>query len=604
MAPATALATAAPCCPASALAILILIGAGRCFPATFENVASQAGLTHEHYRANIPSFGDMQSRMSGGAAAVDYDNDGWTDLYFTRLDRSDLLYRNLGDGTFRDVTAAVFGEQHLATVRTNGCAWADIDNDGDQDLYLTSLKSHRYHLFINDGRGSFTEEAVPRGAAIEGSDLHFGFSASFGDYDNDGFLDLHVNEWRTAEENPGRKASNTRLLRNRGATAPGHFEDVTESAGVLMDRPSADSLAFSSRFLDLDFDGWPELLAVSDGGTSRLFWNNHDGTFTDGTRAAGVGTDQYGMGMAVGDFDADGDFDWFVTSIHGSLDGDGNRLYRYDGNRRFTDVTDPSGVRIGGWGWGSTFLDYNNDRHLDLMMVNGMTGFADDMSLLWRNLGGGILDQVNSLEGITDRKVATGTLSFDYDNDGDLDLLVINNGDKPILYRNNGSEEVSWLEIKAVGTRSNRDAVGAIIRLRANDSDPPLLRFVDGGTNFLAQNERRVHFGLGESTGLIDEIEVTWPSGRVQILNDVSPNQVLTITEPSPHLLAFTELSIQHGRAYATWNCQPGSNCLLEISDDLQSWRKAALIKARGSTMSWTDPERSLPEKRYYRAWR
>ena len=179
--------------------------------------------------------------------------------------------------------------------------------------------------------------------------------------------------------------------------------------------------------------------------------------------------------MAVGDFDADGDFDWFVTSIHGSLDGDGNRLYRYDGNRRFTDVTDPSGVRIGGWGWGSTFLDYNNDRHLDLMMVNGMTGFADDMSLIWRNLGGGILTQVNSLEGITDRKVATGTLSFDYDNDGDLDLLVINNGDKPILYRNNGSEEVSWLEIKAVGTRSNRDAVGAIIRLVQRNPSTPIL---------------------------------------------------------------------------------------------------------------------------------
>ena len=222
----------------------------------------------------------------------------------------------LETGTFADVTSTAFGPAHLATVHTNGSAWADIDNDGDQDLYVTSLKSKRYHLFINDGKGSFTEEAVARGAAIEGIDEHFGFSASFGDYDNDGYLDLHVNEWRTSAQNPFRKTPNTRLLRNRGGAAPGHFEDVTVPAGVVMNHQrtggfSGESLAFSSRFVDLDFDGCPNSSRSRMAETSRLFWNNRDGTFKDGTSSSQVGTDQFGMGMAVGDYDRDGDFDWF-----------------------------------------------------------------------------------------------------------------------------------------------------------------------------------------------------------------------------------------------------------------------------------------------------
>ena len=574
-----------------------------CLGGSFEDVAPQAGLTHEHYPSGRAPLMGIQAFMAGGAAAVDYDNDGWTDLYFTRLDQSDLLYRNAGDGTFEDVTTRAFGHGHLASIHTNGCAWADIDNDGDQDLYVTSLQSNRYYLFINDGQGSFSEEAQVRGASLMGSDLHYGFSASFGDYDNDGFLDIHVNEWRTAEQNLTRSPSNTKLLRNRGALAPGHFDDVTAAAGVLMELPMGGSMAFSSRFLDLDFDGWPELLAVSDGGTSRLFWNNRDGTFTDGTREAGVGTDQYGMGMAVGDFDADGDFDWFITSIHGHNGGDGNRLFRYDGNRRFTDVTDQSRVRIGGWGWGCSFLDYNNDGDLDLMMVNGMNGVADDMSLLWRNTGGGVMSQVNFFEGITDNRIATGTLTLDYDNDGDVDLLVVNNGHKPILYRNNSSTRMDWLQVKAVGTRSNRDGVGAIVRLYTSDSDVPLSRFVDGGSNFLGQNERRVHFGLGELTRSIDKLEVTWPSGRIQRLYDILPNQVLTITEPPPRQLNLTRLPMLEGRPYPTWSCQPDSRCLLEVSEDLYSWRKAAVIESREHEVSWHDREAPGRLKRFYRAW-
>ena len=205
-------------------------------PPFFEEVTSAVGIHHaQRDQAHLPLPMMEQAYMSGSASAVDYDNDGWTDLYFTRFDGADLLYRNQGNGSFVDVTEIAFGPGHMAEIRSNGCAWADIDNDGDQDLYITSLGTNRYHLFINDGSGSFSEEALSRGAAIAGPDLHFGFSASFGDYDNDGFLDLHVSEWRYASQNPDNSPPNTRLLRNLGAKAPGHFEDTTIESGVVMD---------------------------------------------------------------------------------------------------------------------------------------------------------------------------------------------------------------------------------------------------------------------------------------------------------------------------------------------------------------------------------
>ena len=304
----------------------------------FIDVTESAGLRylHHHYAPER----HMQVFASGSAAAGDFDGDGWVDLYVTRLDDTDLLYRNQGDGTFTDVTEQTFGPAHLRTVKTSGAAWGDVDNDGDLDLYVTSLFSRRFHLFINLGTGRFQEEAVLRGASVSGDDPHFGFSVTFGDYDADGDLDIHTTEWRMATQLSGEMSENpppgnARLLRNDGR---GHFEDVTQPAGVSMDGLPATlthalGQSFASRFVDFDSDGYPDLAVASDHGTSRLFWNSRDGTFTDGTEAAGVGTDAYGMGSAVGDFDGDGDLDWFVTSVYrpDSVTHTGNRLYAYEG---------------------------------------------------------------------------------------------------------------------------------------------------------------------------------------------------------------------------------------------------------------------------------
>ena len=232
--------------------------------------------------------------MSGGAAAGDIDGDGSVDLFVTRLDAPDILFRNRGDGTFEDISDGMGLDKF--NFQSNGVLLVDIDNDGDRDIYVTVLGAaldpinNRNCLYVNQGEDPFTEEAILRGVDIHSDQNHFTYSVSAGDFDRDGWIDLHVNEWVPS------LPSHSRLLRNRGLEAPGFFEDVTTAAGVDL----TDVHAFASTFTDLDQDGWPDLAVVADFGSSRLFWNNGDGTFTDGTEAAGVGTDENGMGSAFG----------------------------------------------------------------------------------------------------------------------------------------------------------------------------------------------------------------------------------------------------------------------------------------------------------------
>jgi hypothetical protein len=523
----------------------------------FVEVAAEAGLDYVQAPTHVDlGCADLPKdrcpfssiHMTGGAAAGDVDGDGAIDLYVTRLDQPGILYRNRGDGTFEDVTERYGLREGKGS---NGAGFADIDNDGDVDLYVTSVLDERYYLFVQEG-GRFVELGQARGAAVATGYRHHGFGVSFGDYDGDGFIDLHTTEWlQILLGDPA--PSHARLLHNRGAVAPGFFEDQTKFAGVdLLEGTRATRTSYTSSFCDLNGDGFPELFVVGDFGTSRLFANQGDGTFIDATIAARVGGDENGMGSALGDFDGDGDIDWFVTGIFDpdyQCDGvecgwgtSGNRLYRNEGNSGFTDATDAAGVRDGGWGWASEFFDYDNDGDLDLVMTNGVdfanaaaARFRRDRMRLWRNDGDGTFTDVAPGAGLDAIEDGRALVVLDYDADGDQDLLVVQHEGRPRLYRNDGGSAQSWVRVRLIGRRSNRDAIGARLLLRRTQAEPGLLRQVSGGNAFLSESERTVQFGLGAYEGRVFELRIEWPSGQTQVLRDLSPDQVLVIEEPLFH---------------------------------------------------------------------
>jgi len=563
------------CLRRRAVPTLLLAGAavalaGRPAAAAFTDVTEQAGVAYAQYVSadpltclTSPSFFSCEIEwMTGGAAVADVDGDGWPDLYVTRLDAHDLLFRNNGDGTFEDVTASA----GLAgfELQSNGARFADVDRDGDPDLYVTTVglgedpTNGRFYLFVNDGTGQFTEEAVAHGAHVPSSLDRAGYGIAVGDYDRDGWVDIYTTDWRGPTLFDS--LPHARLLRNRGFEAPGHFEDVTQAAGVLVDQSpgclqgltGCETRSFAPAFVDLDADGWPDLAIASDFGTSALFWNDGDGTFTDGTAAAGVGTDENGMGSTFGDYDGDGDLDWFVTSIFDpdaicetgpcNWDTSGNRLYRNEGDRAFTDATDAAGVRDAGWGWGTVFFDADNDGDLDLVATNGVdfpftpmeAPFEQTPMRFWENDGTGGMTEISAAVGLTDTGSGKGLLTFDYDRDGDLDLFVVNNGTGGILYRNDGGNANDWLRVRVGGRRSEIEGRGARIEVTPTPGGPTQVREVGAGSHFLGQSERIAHFGLGPGPGgPVHEVHVRWPSGETRTWNEVPRNDLLVALEPT-----------------------------------------------------------------------
>ena len=546
-----------------------LVAVGPAGAAVYTDVSAQVGITHRQSELVGPGqYLPGALIMSGGVAAADVDNDGWTDLYFTRVGMPDKLYRNNGDGTFSDVSAP---SGFTANNQTNGAAFADLDRDGDQDLYVTGTGDLRNYLYINDGSGVFTEQAIARGAETNlpyPYTYRFGQSVGLGDYDNDGHVDIMTSDWGNSTN-----FSQARLLRNNANAQPGHFADRTSFAGLNQYRTDT-SFRFTPVFSDVDRDGRQDLVMTSDFLTGQLFWNDGDNTFTDGTIPANVGTDQNGMGTTVGDIDNDGDLDIFITAIKAvpgavnPIQDTGNRLYLNNGDLTFTDATDAWGVRDAGWGWGTQFLDFDNDGDLDLIATNGWgDDHEHDPTTLWRNDGGHMTNITGpAISGITDNLQGRGLIHLDYDKDGDLDVIVANQVDEPVIYRNDTGElenPNAYLRLDLEGVTSNLDGIGAFVTLTPDLDQPEnfQVRVMDGASSYLSMSERMIHFGLGQFTGTIDKITIDWLGPGFDTLYDVPINTTLLVREgvgivavPEPATLAMVltvgGLGLAHRRRF------------------------------------------------------
>jgi hypothetical protein len=525
-------------------------------PVQFVDVTSQAGISFRH---NSGAFGKkyLPETMGSGACFLDYDNDGWQDILLVnsadwpdhKTHRSyPALYHNNRNGTFTDVTR----QAGLAVEMYGmGCAVGDFDNDGFEDVYITAVGNN--HLFRNLGNGKFADVTARAGVANPG----FSTSAIWFDYDNDGKLDLFVSHYVTwsAEKDQycsldgkgksyctpeAYKGESAALFHNKGN---GVFEDVTKKAGLY--DPTSKSLGIA--MLDYDNDGWIDLFVANDTQRNKLYRNNHDGTFTDNGEVVGVaygesGGTRAGMGADAGDYDHSGRQGLVV----GNFTNEGLALYRDDGNGLFSDQSLSSGVgeaSLSVLTFGSFFFDYDLDGWLDIFAANGHV--ADDIgnlrptlryeepALLFHNKGKSKFEDATARTGSALRRpvVGRGAAYGDFDNDGDLDLLLTTNNGPARLLRNENGNQNDMLRVKALGTRSNRDGIGAKITLTTNKGARQFA-MVKSGSSYLSQSELPITFGLGKpENGRTVSLEIVWPSGKKDVVREIQPNQSVTVTE-------------------------------------------------------------------------
>ena len=464
---------------------------------------------------------------SGGGACGDFDNDGWQDIFIPADGAggsTDRLFMNNGDGTFTDEAAAWgLNVVHMGKGATVG----DFNKDGWLDIHCTSAGPYNnaqpghHKLWKNNGDGTFTNIAASAGVAFTTTTTQDGFGSCFGDYDLDGDLDLFVAG--VANNNVG-----SILFRNNGDET---FTDVTTAAGLMINLPF-NMHGFTPRMADMDGDFYPELLLVSDFGTSIYYKNDGDGTFTDWSVVSNTTQEENGMGQTVGDFDNDGLLDWYVTSIYQpSINWTGNKLYYNQGNHVFTEISVPAGVFDGGYGWGAIATDFDNDGWVDIAETNGgASSFLNEQTYLWINNKNDTFTESAVATGLTHFDLGRGMFHFDYDNDGDQDVMIFSLNDPNRLFRNDLSGPgTNFLRIFLDTNEAPSIAPNGIgARVTMQYSSVTRTRQLDAGDNFLSKSELSVHFGLG-TFPQVDTLTVEWPDGTTTVLTDVLANQTITV---------------------------------------------------------------------------
>lgn len=534
----------------------------------FTNVAYKAGIGHMTIYGDERKNKYLLETTGCGVAWFDYDNDGWLDIFFvngTRLsgfpkgeEPTTRLYRNNRDGTFVDVT-------YQAGLARAGWGQAvcvgDYDNDGFSDLFISYYGQNA--LYKNNGKGAFTDVSEKAGVAGQANrPIRWGSGSTFVDYDKDGDLDLFVANYidldlKTAPTPetgpclykgrmvacgpPGLEGGKNILYRNNG---DGTFTNVSDKAGILK---TYGTYGLGVITADFDNDTWPDIYVANDSAPAALYHNNKDGTFTDIGVEAGAaysrdGKPQAGMGVGVGDYDGDGLLDIFKTNFS----GDTSTLYRNLGVKSgllsFDDVTFTAGIGVNTrfLGWGCGFVDFDNDGWLDIFLVNGHVypevekltteaGYPQRKALYQNQRNGSFKDITEKIGGpLVEPTASRGCAFGDFDNDGDVDIVINPVNGLPVLLRTDSATNNNWISIKLIGMKSNRDGVGARIKVIADGRTR--IDEVRSGGSYYSQNDLRVHFGLGK-TAKAQTIEVRWPSGAVDTLKDVTAGRVVFIKE-------------------------------------------------------------------------